>query len=65
VAQLIINNEEIKGVWEEAKGSREDIRAFHEEVKVFENRSEALAKIQTKSVNPSRMLARRSLPPVR
>jgi uncharacterized protein (DUF3084 family) len=33
VAQLIINNEEIKGVREEVKGSREDIRAVHEEVK--------------------------------
>jgi chromosome segregation ATPase len=33
VAQLIINNEEIKGVREEVKGSREDIRAIHEEVK--------------------------------
>ena len=33
VAQLIINNEEIKGVRAEVKGSREDIRAVHEEVK--------------------------------
>jgi acylphosphatase/uncharacterized protein YoxC len=40
VAQLVINNEEIKGVRaevkgvrEEVKGSREDIRAVHEEVK--------------------------------
>ena len=33
VAQLIINNEEIKGVREEVKGSREDIRAVYEEVK--------------------------------
>ena len=33
VAQLIINNEEIKGVREEVKGSREDIRSVYEEVK--------------------------------
>ncbi len=33
VAQLIINNEETKGVREEVRGSREDIRAVHEEVK--------------------------------
>ena len=33
VAQLIINNEEIKGVREEVKGSREDIRSGYEEVK--------------------------------
>ena len=33
VAQLIINNEEIRGVREEVKGSREDIRSVYEEVK--------------------------------
>ena len=33
VTQLMINNEEIKGVREEVKGSREDIRAVYEEVK--------------------------------
>ena len=33
VAQLVINNEEIKGVREEVKGSREDIRSVYEEVK--------------------------------
>jgi acylphosphatase len=33
VAQLIINNEEIKGVREEVRGSREEIRAVYEEVK--------------------------------
>ena len=33
VTQLMITNEEIKGVREEVRGSREDIRAVHEEVK--------------------------------
>ena len=72
VAQLIINNEEIKGVREEVKGvreevkgSREDIRAVHEEVKGVREEIKDSREDIIESMNPSRMLARRSPPLVR